>query len=168
MMQDLQKLSGLDKNDEEAEALTDLNEKVRLFISSNQQCLDLGVLNTNVKATRLCWGDFKNVVGQILALTDKVMNDADNSVPAVISNKSNAGDAARRRKLAYDMAKTALVLHRTLKLHIETNSSQPGFRADRPAGDRAQGPAQPVSHRTVAPAAAQRCRGVGGRPFRDE
>ncbi len=132
MMQDLQKLSRLDKNDEEAEALTDLNEKVRLFAASNQQCLDLGVLNTNVKATRLCWGEFKSVVGQILALTDKVMSDADNSVPASDPSKSNPGDAGRRRKLAYELAKSALVLNRSLKLHIETNSSSQDFaRIDR-------------------------------------
>jgi len=132
MIQDLQKLSALDKNDQEAEALSDLNAKVRQFISTNQQCLDLGVLNTNVKAANLCWREFKNQIDQILALSDKVMSDAENSAPAGDLNKAKTGDAARRRKLAYEIAKTALVLHRTLKLHIETNSASQDFvRIDR-------------------------------------
>jgi methyl-accepting chemotaxis protein len=132
LMQDLQRLSALDKYDEETEALAELNEKVRRFAASNQQCLDLAVLNTNVKATALCWREVKNVVDQVLTLTDKVMSDAENSLPAGDLVKVNGGDAARRRKLAYDVAKTVLVLHRTLKLHIETNSASPDFaRIDR-------------------------------------
>ena len=119
---DLQKLSALDKNDEESEALADLNGKLRGFASSNQQCLDLGVLNTNVKATNLCWHEFKSLVEPVLALADKVMSDVDHLPQAGDLNKVSPGDAARRRKLAYDMAKTALLLHRNLKQHIETNS----------------------------------------------
>ena len=151
-----------------SEAMTDLNEKVRLFISSNQQCLDLGVLNTNVKATRLCWGDFKNVVGQILALTDKVMNDADSSVPPgdlrQVERRGRCSPPQARLRYGQDgprAAQDSQTAHRDEFI-------QPGFCADRSAGDRAEGPAQPVSQRAVAPAAAQRCRGVGGRPFRDE
>ena len=132
MILDLQKLSALDKNDEEAEALTDLNEKVRRFIPINQQCLDLGVLNTNVKAANLCWREVKSEIDQIVALADKVMSDAETPRPPVIRPKRTRSNASHRRKLAYEMAKTALLLHRTLKLHIETNSGSQEFaRIDR-------------------------------------
>jgi methyl-accepting chemotaxis protein len=132
MMQDLQKLSAMDKNDEEAEALTDSNEKVRRYGSSNQACVELAVLNSNDKATTLCWRDVKSVVEQILALNDKVMSNTENSPPAGDPNKANAGDPARSRRLAYDVTKTALVLHRTLKTLVETNPASPDFaRIDR-------------------------------------
>ena len=50
----------------------------------------------------------------------------------VIRPRRAQADASRRRKLAYEMAKTALLLHRTLKLHIETNSGSQEFaRIDR-------------------------------------
>jgi methyl-accepting chemotaxis protein len=132
MMQDLQKVSAVGKSEEEAEALADLNEKVKAFGASNQQCLDLGVQNTNVKATNLCWREFKALVEPILALTDRVMNDAAHTPPGGDSSKASAGDGARRRSLAYELAKTALVLHRALKQHIETSSASQEFaRLDR-------------------------------------
>jgi methyl-accepting chemotaxis protein len=131
-IQDLQKLTALDRNDEESEALNDLNEKYRGFAAVNQQCLDLGVQNTNVKATNLCWRDFKGLVDQILALTDKVMSEEERSPAEGDLSKARAGDASRRRALAYEMSKTALVLHRTLKQHIETYSASQEFaRIDR-------------------------------------
>src|SRR5262249_21088109 len=119
-----------------AEALADLNVKLRGFITSNQQCLDLGVQNTNVKASNLCWREFKSLVDQILALSDKVMSDSEATPPTGDPSKVNVGAAPRRRKLAYDLAKTALVLHRTLKQHIEMNSSSPEYaRIDRQVGE---------------------------------
>jgi methyl-accepting chemotaxis protein len=136
MMRDLQKLSALDKNDEEAEALNDLAIKIRSFASSNQQCLDLAVQNTNAKAAALSWREFKNVVEQILALTDKVMSDAENGKPPGDLNKANTGDAAHRVKLAYNMAKTAFLLHRALQQLIETNPASQDFaRIDRQAAE---------------------------------
>jgi len=132
MIQDLQRLCATDKDTEEGRALADLNEKVRGFASSNQQCLDFGVQNTNAKATKLCFGTFKSLVEQILALSDKVMSEAEPNPPAGDLNKANAGAAARRHKIAYDIAKTALLLHVTLKQHIDTNSSSQEFaRLDR-------------------------------------
>ncbi len=132
LIQDLQKVAAPDKNDEEAEALTDLSDKFHKFIPSNAQCIELGMQNTNVKAANLCWGEVKTVIDQVVALADKVMSDAENPPPAGDPNKANASDASRRRKLGYEMTKTALVLHRTLKLHIETNSGTPDFtRIDR-------------------------------------
>jgi methyl-accepting chemotaxis protein len=127
MILDLQKLCDADRNDEESDALKDLNEKLHGFIPNNQQCLDLGMLNTNVKAANLCWREVKNVVDQMVALADKVMSDAENPPAPGDPTKAGAGDASRRRKLAYEMAKTALLLHRTLRLHIETNSGTPEF-----------------------------------------
>jgi methyl-accepting chemotaxis protein len=127
MIVDLQKLSALDKNDEETESLNDLNDKVRRFIPINQQCLDLGVLNTNVKAANLCWREVKSDIDQMVALADKVIGDAETPTPAGDPAKVSGSDAAHRRKLAYEMAKTALLLHRTLKLHIEVNSGTPKF-----------------------------------------
>jgi methyl-accepting chemotaxis protein len=128
MILDLEALCAAEKNDEESEALKDLNDKVRRFIPNNQQCLDLGMQNTNVKAANLCWRDVKTVIDQIVAFADKVSSDAENPPTAGDQTKTSAGDVSRRRKLAYEMAKTALLLHRTLKLHIETNSGTEEFR----------------------------------------
>ena len=126
-IQDLQKLCALDKTDEETGGLNDLNEKLRRFISVNQECLELGIRNTNVKAANLCWGEFKNAIDQIVALSDKVNNDSENPPTAGDPTRTNPGDASRRRKLAYELARTVLLLHRTLKLHIETNTGTPEF-----------------------------------------
>ena len=73
---DLQKLCAADMNEEEAAAINDLNDNLRRFIPVNQQCLELGVLNTNVKAANLCWHEVKNQIDQFVALADKVMSDA--------------------------------------------------------------------------------------------
>ena len=91
MILELQKLCAADKNDEEAEAFNDLNDKVRRFIPINQQCLDLGVLNTNVKAAKLCWREVKNLIDQMVALADKVMSDAENKTAAGDPTKASGG-----------------------------------------------------------------------------
>jgi methyl-accepting chemotaxis protein len=130
--QDLQKLCAPDNDDEVSAALAELNETAGAFAASNQQCLDLGVQNTNVKATKLCWGDFKSLLEQIIAFTDKVLSDPDQNPSVADLSKTNAATAARRRKLAYDMTRTALLLHAALKQHIDTNSSSQEFaRLDR-------------------------------------
>jgi methyl-accepting chemotaxis protein len=97
ILQNLQKLSTVDKNDEESAALADLNDKLRRFISTNQQCLDLAVLNTNIKATALCWAELKTAIDQILALTDKVMSDTEKGRPPGDLNDASESDAAGRR-----------------------------------------------------------------------
>ena len=132
MIVELQKLCGADKNSEEPEAFNDLNDKVRRFIPINQQCLELGLLNTNVKAAKLCWREVKNLIDQMVALADKVASDAENKKAADDPIKANVRDESRRRQLAYEMTKTALFLHRTLKQHIETVSGTEEFtRIDR-------------------------------------
>jgi methyl-accepting chemotaxis protein len=132
MLRDLQKLSAVQKNDEEAEALNDLNDKFRRFIPINEQCLDFGVLNTNVKAAKLCWHEVKTDIDQIVALADKVMSEDGTAAPAVNPAKPTGTGPAQRHKLAYEIARTALTLHRTLKLHIESISSSPDYaRVDR-------------------------------------
>jgi methyl-accepting chemotaxis protein len=129
---DLQKLCAADMNDEESAAINDLNDKIRGFLPINQQCLDLGVRNTNVKAARLCWHEVKNLIDQFVALADKMMTDPERPPPPGDPAKPSAGEPSHRRRLAYEMAKTALLLHRTLRLHIETNSGTEEFsRIDR-------------------------------------
>jgi methyl-accepting chemotaxis protein len=128
---DLQKLCAVDTNDEESAAINDLNDKLRRFLPINQQCLDLGVLNTNVKAAKLCWHEVKDLIDQFVTLADKVMSDRESPPPGDPA-KPSAGEPSQRRRLAYEIAKTALLLHRTLKLHIETKSATPEFaRIDR-------------------------------------
>jgi methyl-accepting chemotaxis protein len=129
---DLQKLCAADTNDEESAAINNLNDKLRRFLPINQQCLDLGVLHTNVKAANLCWHEVKNLIDQFVGLADKVMSDTESPPPPGDPAKPSAGEFSHRRRLAYEMAKTALLLHRTLKLHIETSSATQEFaRIDR-------------------------------------
>ena len=129
---DLEKRCAADMNEEEAAAINDLNDNLRRFIPVNQQCLDLGVLNTNVKATNLCWHEVKNQIDQFVALADKVMSDRESPPLPGEPAKPSAGEPSHRRRLAYEIAKTALLLHRTLRLHIETNSGTEEFaRIDR-------------------------------------
>jgi methyl-accepting chemotaxis protein len=127
MFQDLQKLCAADINDEESTAINDLNDKIRRFLPINQQCLDLGVLNTNVKAANLCWHEVKNLIDQLVAFADKVVSDPESPPPTGDPAKPSAREPSHRRRLAYELAKTALLLHRTLKLHIETNSGTQEF-----------------------------------------
>jgi methyl-accepting chemotaxis protein len=127
MFQDLQKLCAADINDEESAAINDLNDKIRRFLPINQQCLDLGVLNTNVKAANLCWHEVKNLIDQLVAFADKVVSDPESPPPPGDPAKPSAREPSHRRRLAYELAKTALLLHRTLKLHIETNSGTQEF-----------------------------------------
>jgi methyl-accepting chemotaxis protein len=132
MFLDLQKLCAADINDEESAAINDLNDKIRRFLPINQQCLDLGVLNTNVKATNLCWHEVKNLIDQLVAFADKVVSDPESPPPPGDPAKPSAREPSHRRRLAYELAKTALLLHRTLKQHIETNSGTQEFaRVDR-------------------------------------
>ena len=129
---DLQKLCAADINVEESAAINDLNDKIRRFLPINQQCLDLGVLNTNVKAASLCWHEVKNLIDQLVALADKAMSDAELPPSPGDPAKPSAGEPPHRRRLAYEITKTALLLHRTLRLHIETKSGTQEFaRTDR-------------------------------------
>ena len=144
MILDLQKLSALDKNDEEAEAITDLNDKVRRFIPINQQCLDLGVLNTNVKAANLCWREVKSLIDQIVALADKVMSDAENPRTAGDPTKaSRGGRVSPPQTRLRDGQDGALAAQDSQTAHRD-KFGHPGICAHRSAGDRTEGPAQPV------------------------
>jgi methyl-accepting chemotaxis protein len=132
MFLDLQKLCAADINDEESAAINDLNDKIRRFLPINQQCLELGVLNTNVKAANLCWHEVKNLIDQLVAFADKVVSEPESPPPPGDPAKPSAREPSHRRRLAYELAKTALLLHRTLKQHIETNSGTQEFaRIDR-------------------------------------
>ncbi len=125
---DLQKLCSTDQNADEMAALSQLGEKFRVFIPLNNQCVDLGMQNTTVKAANLCWQELRHAIDQIIALGDKV-NASDEPVQAAAPSgaKPVSAERARGSRLSYDLTRTAFSLHRTFKRMIEANSGTPEF-----------------------------------------
>lgn len=136
LLQELQKLSASDTQSDESVAVRELADRLRRAAAVNKQCLDLAIQNSNLKANDLYTRELTAGVDAILALADRVIA----STPQPADKDDNPGEgqqtALRPQRLAFAVAKTALLLQRTIKQHIETSATSPDFaRLDRSVGE---------------------------------
>lgn len=121
---ELKQLSMSDRNSDSSAAISRFEEQWRRYSDINQDCLDLAIQNTNLKATTLWSGDLATAVNSILALTDRVVKMEQKEAA---SDGLGATSEATRLRHAYAVANTAHLLHSSIKQHIDTSATDPQF-----------------------------------------